>query len=378
MAKILFVSTWGSHCGIATYTERLALNLAKLGNKVAVLAPEESETGIRPVPAEVPYRIGWTREGSFAHGLEAFASKFDIVHFQHEYGLFRAPALFLEALQICKRQGAKVVVTLHTIFISREHERFYGFLNQVADLVIVHTLAAAATLSAVGGQAQIVTITHGTPEPIGTATKLEGREFLKVPKDGVCILAFGFMSPSKNHMQTLNGFLEANYIGLRPKAFLVLCGQPRGNDQYTTELSNAIEWRFAQDIVYLRSGFVVDKDMPKVFATADFAILNTQNFDVYSASGQTHEHIAYGVPLVVVNAPIYSDALQAGALVFQPDLESKERPTHTLVTAIRGMVASPALRAAVGARMVEYAARTPWAGAAVKHDEQYRKLLEGN
>jgi hypothetical protein len=383
LAKILFVSTWGSECGIATYTERLAWYLYGFGNKIAVLAPEEPQTGIRATPPEIPFRTGWSREASMELVLGQYAGKFDVVHFQHEYGLFPIRTFFLDAVKTCKKFGSKVAITLHTVFSAKEYERYYSFLKQAADLIIVHTVQAASIVAAVPGKAKVALVTHGTPEPIGSASQSEGRSFLRMPQEGVLVLVYGFLSPSKNHEQTIRTFLEALYYGFldsntgkKLDVTLLICGASRDTGSYTNEIANMIEWRFASDCVALRDMFVPARDEAKVFSAADFAVLNTRSLDVYSASGQVHEHAAYGVPLMAANAPIYSDAIQGGAMPFELDRQRITEPTYTSVLAMRALAGNAWLRAELACRMREYGIKTSWRSAAEIHDRLYAGLLE--
>src|SRR5688572_14831597 len=96
--NILLISTWKTECGIATYTEYLAKALQSLGHEITIFA-EAKQKDLSPYKDFEDfnvYRI-WKRSAAFESqfGLKSIFDliqrsniKPNIIHIQHEFGLF--------------------------------------------------------------------------------------------------------------------------------------------------------------------------------------------------------------------------------------------------------------------------------------------------
>jgi len=79
--RILFLSTHGLYCGISSYTKNLSDNLKKIGH----------ETHIYEIPDKTSFQYYSKDEvKEFFDAFIAKAKEFDVVHIQHEYGLYEA------------------------------------------------------------------------------------------------------------------------------------------------------------------------------------------------------------------------------------------------------------------------------------------------
>jgi glycosyltransferase involved in cell wall biosynthesis len=128
-------------CGIATYTTYLAEQLIKQGDEVVVLAERRDvlPTGFdSDFPGKnIPYRECWSRNEPFDKLIEVVKEeKPDIVHCQHQFGLFPYEMTFLKEL---KELGIKVILTLHDVIPAvPDMEKYFRTIFDNCDKIIVH------------------------------------------------------------------------------------------------------------------------------------------------------------------------------------------------------------------------------------------------
>ena len=383
--RVAQVTTWGQQCGIATYAEELLTAQLGLSIQPLVLAPSEVGVGIREVSG-IPWRSVWGRSSlNLGDELQAYLEGVNIVHFQHEDGLFRQPRAFLQALhqlnKICK-----VVVTLHTVwhYGGWEGSGFYDDLREVADVIIVHTPEALAALSlARSKRAKLIRIPHGTAlsndQP---ADRAKGLELLGVPaaiaerileREVTLGLVQGFQGPSKNTVATIRGFATAISQRLAPKSLLAISGEIGDNSMWWSVMQGVATTTGYGNRIIISPSFVAPHQMQHVMAAADWGVLNTCSW-VLSSSGAAHLYAACGVPICVANRPIYYEALQGGAVPFDLEVDVG-LPSRSLINSIGALASSSELRRGVGREMLEWAQRTSWENVAKKHLELYKELM---
>ncbi|MGC4006331.1 MAG: hypothetical protein QM811_25700 [Pirellulales bacterium] len=118
--KVLHVSTWNIRCGIASYCKNLIKSLDKHGivSDVYAVYPHEWSTFHRRDEERVVQEIADK------------ARDFDLVHFQHEHGLFGqargsvyALKRFGEILSKLREQKKQTLTTFHTEPIHNSHNK---------------------------------------------------------------------------------------------------------------------------------------------------------------------------------------------------------------------------------------------------------------
>lgn len=389
--RVAYITTWGQQCGIATYTEELAQALREDGVGPVAFAPAGEGAGIREVPG-IPWREVWSRNcAGLSAQLLAHLDGVDVLHFQHEDGLFRDPSGFLAALDDCRKK-VKTVVTLHTVrhYGGWESTGFYDDLCKLAHAVVVHTPEALVSLShAKGRTTTLVRIPHGTPRVAvessivnGVEQRTRGVKFLGLPEPLASMivnrevslgLAQGFQGPSKNSLASIRGFASAVARRLSTKSAFVISGEAFDQSWWGILQGNIASTGYANRMFYSPQ-FVSHEQMAYVMAAADWGVLNT-NAWVLSSSGAAHLYAAYGVPIACASRPIYYEALQAGAIPFDIRSDDPTMPSESLINVIGALSAHEDVREQVAADMRKWAASTDWAVIGRKHLELYTKLL---
>lgn len=380
-------STWGEACGIATYSEQLVASLLADGNHVVALVPRQA--GREPFSPERPPRVplvpSWdcTAENN-SDGL-CYAVRqhnVDMVHLQHEFGLWAHSGAFIDLVHALRRH-VPVVVTLHTVFPPGDKwSGFYGDVLRAADAVVVHNLESEMCLRAtargegIGGL--IARFPHGTPTlPPGDAKR--GRELLHLPdrhKESKIGLVLGFVGQGKNVLGTVYAYAAARDAGMIDEScVLVVAGSPQQHEYGMMVVPSQIEMTgYGRDVIY-RPVYIPDDRVQDLLAMCSFGILNTTSNNL-SASGQVHLFASNGIPLLVADKPIYSDAARAGCPAFHVDDRMVETPTRGFVAMLAVMYRSANVRRLVGERMLALGQATRWTSLAKKYVALYKSLIE--
>ena len=310
--NIVFVTTWEQPCGLATYSKSLATALRALGHSVTIVS-EMLDDQISPSNGkdEDGFHVirCWKRKGAPYESPRGFGGQLlrvlkhlrpDVVHFQHEYGIFIRDSDFAK----CCRAIGMPVVTWHTV----RHDRH----PDVSCRSIVHTQEAAAMHHLLAS-----VIPHGVPQTAGEVPGVQAaaREELGLKPHATIGLVQGFLSSSKgilDLLMRLQGVSRYTTEDLQVH-FVGRCDEP-------DLLLQEIDMRGLDDIVHLAPGFLDEEKRDLWFRAADFAILNAtvdsyENYP-YSASGQLATAVGYGLPVLARNVPIYRSQEGAGVLLY--------------------------------------------------------------
>lgn len=382
MINVAFLTTWGSKCGISTYSEELCECLVDTGEvRAQVIAPMEEDSCMAP-PERIPYRLLWSRrDPNLPITIPPAVQGCDVVHVQHEYGLFQHHESFILLLKFLKKEGIKTVVTLHTVFPYGTWQA--GVIDSIrsnADMLITHTPEAFAAISLARGKGLVSRIPHGTRVNALPGDRETGLNFMGIPKNlhGASFGgAVGFLSPGKNVTETIKAWSEGVNRGLidASRSGFIICGDI--DEQvywYKEDLEN-----HKRDCGYAENLFIVSKFIPRdmmrhVMAALDYAVLNTTS-KTLSASGQVHALTAHGVPFCAAERPIYRDAINAGAIPF--GLGKENRYTIMTVNAIAALASSAGMRMYMKETLHSYKKETGWPLQAERHVSLYKELLNG-
>lgn len=292
--RVVFVSTFLTQCGIATYTEALATEMARQGHNVVVLT--EAEPNLKQKDTSpVPYYRTWLRgtfNGKiFANSIiNATGDKVDVVHFQHEFGLFPNNDEFILALKRLAEVHIPTVVTLHTVRQPPHHAVFVDELRREASAVVVHTPAAMTP----SYWQERTLIPHGvTWNPKPTTAKHN------------VLLCPGFISESKGHMEIVDAFAMAVDRGKTIGTVLKIVGLCRDH-VYLQKLENHINQYGLGKRVILDSKYLTDAMLIDEMTEAQAVILGAKKESPYSASGQQALALGLHKAVLAKNVAIYN------------------------------------------------------------------------
>ncbi len=378
-----FASTYPPiHCGVGEYTRSLALALSSVrpGLQVLVAAAEgvgeaysDVEAGARVVPsfqARDPASYSGILDALTTHG------PVDILHVQHEYGIFGAEERLIEIALEAKRErlARKTIITMHTVYhpLQDEGEKIVAFQQSLIDgfdSIIVHLPVQAFEL-----QAQMVPvglvhrIPHGTSvNPYLGLPRRRLLEKLGLENPGTPLaVMMGFLRPDKGLDTLLEALEEAGPGAPR----VVVAGEPR-----SPEITRRLEELASRGLINYLPRYLSGDEMLMLAAAADVIVLPYRDPPgKYAASGVLHMSMGSLKPIIGTGVPRLVELYQlAPRLVVKPgDSEALAR-----LLAWIGDPVNYDLAVAYASPLYSYAVRTSWPRVARRHLEVYTALLEG-
>ncbi|GAB1691191.1 glycosyltransferase [Krasilnikovia sp. M28-CT-15] len=385
--RITVVSTFApDHCGIASYTSYL----------VAALLAEDEDVEVTVVTPSraVPHRDGRFRVVPVpVHGADypaqlapvVAATRPDVVHIQHEFGIFGADERFPRLLTALAHAGLPAVVTMHTVHTDlsvdlgcgwsrgfsldgvaiEAHQRAIG--ERAGLLIVHHEQSMRQTLIRQGlPEDAVVAIPHGTlhlrPGAIGRADS--------VPAGSPLLVAPGYLRRSKNLEVVIEAF--ALIAAGRPEARLWVGGYRRDSGtQGLAYLDSCVEKAqragIGDQLVVTRDP-VSEQVMSAALASAD-VVFCVYDEDTRSVSGILHRALGAGAIVVASRRPKFQELAE----VCDELLVDPGRPVE-LARLVDRILDDDGFRAAVQAPLRHLALRTAWPVVARAHLDAYTRV----
>ena len=315
--RIGIVSTFPPiECGIATYTQYLTDALKKYGHEVYVFSPYGCK-GDRAFGCYSP------TANDIAANIFDMASKMtpDVIHIQHEFGLYGAPKgiQIIELILRCKEVDLPVIATLHTVKddIPTDEKIVLKVIVQESNEIIVHEEIHKKTLiKYFGSENKISVIPHGIREvePAENAKEKIGAGGKKVA------MLVGYLRQTKRFDKAIKVFPKV--VEAVPDAVLVLAGKSRGIDhpEYQKMIYKMIEDSPVKDKIITLYGQFPPKIFDTLVSAADTIVLP---YEFGGQSGIMAHAFAFNKPVVTSDIKAFQDWVEQskGGLVSSNDLE---------------------------------------------------------
>lgn len=283
--KIGMLSTYPPHrCGIGTYTKYFVDELKK-SMHVEVIQID------KPSSCNPLYFLELARK----------VKGNDIVHVQHEYGLFGFNAFLIPYLYIAPLvflylrfpRGPRIITTLHTV--NQKSLLLFllpnFFIMRFSDLLIVHTKTAKRLLKRFGiKEKKISVLPHGSYQYPKKLDKNDCKKILGL-NDKKVILVFGFVCKWKDYKIIID-ILPS----LGKETMLLIAGGPRKKKDipYYRNLTKYVG-RLNLERQVLFHGYVEEKMLPIVFNSAEIAVLTNKNT---TQSGVLNLILGFKIPAI--------------------------------------------------------------------------------
>ena len=311
--RIVYVSTYlPQQCGIATYTDYLINGMRRVDStlEIKIIA----EQGASPVRLDrfevVPC---WNRNENYVEPIISNTGAVDVVHIQHEYGIYKLDDRLPSLLQGLGA-NTKKIVTIHCLrpaqFSERgaEDENFAARIARLADEVIVHlpTQEAILTRLAIPSK-KIHVIPHGTE--LSDEDQEVSRKKLGLPLDAKILLMFGFVKRHKNPHIVLEALVEIRER-LRDACFFIAGGlapnASKKDRDYAESIAKRIEELGLQKNVIYPGEFFPNEDVPYLLRASDIVLFPYYEED-RSASGSFHLAIGAKRPIIASRIPKFEE-----------------------------------------------------------------------
>ena len=367
--RIGFLSTYPPiECGIGTYTEYLRGALRDSGNEVFVI----SQYGAQGESVFPMFQAGSL---SFAADVFTTSTRMtpDLMHIQHEYGLYgtQKGVGVIELILRYRLAGVPVVTTLHTVYetLTREEEIILKHILDEGSATIVHEAFQKETLvnhfkdKLPGISEKIHVIEHGVRElpPIADAKRKLDLEGKKV------ILLCGYFRPSKGFHKIIDIFPKI--CEQEKDAVLVVAGKTRNIefDDYRRELFNKLNNSPVADRITILRGQFPQYTFDTIIAAADVVVLP---YEVGAQSGMMAQCFAQGVPVVTSGLEAFHLLVDrsGGGLVADTDADYEKH----ILKILRDEKLNSQLRKNIGNYIGEKAG---WSNIAAQHRKVYDEII---
>lgn len=366
--RIGFLSTYPPiECGIATYTQYLNTALREHGNETFVVSQHGAQ-------GDSVFPVFYGGSGSFAANVFQTSTGMtpDVVHIQHEYGLY-GPQRGVGVIELILRYrmaGIPVVVTLHTVneTLKPDEQLILKHMIDEAGAVIVHEPYQKEVLLRHFGamphaERKISVIEHGVREvaPVPDAKRkldLEGRK---------TILLCGYFRPTKGFHKIIDVFPQI--CREESDAVLVVAGKTRNieYDEYRRELFTKLNESPVSDQITILRGQFPQHTFDTIISAADVVVLP---YEIGGQSGIMCQCFAQGVPVVTSGLTAFKRLVDrsGGGLVAESDAEYKD----LIVKLLRDDALRARLRANIGAYVEK---RAGWSKIALAHTKVYQSVV---
>ncbi len=310
--KIVYVTTFfPQECGIATYTDYVIRAIQKVSPLVDIKVV--AEKGASPVKQDKFEVIPcWDRNENYVDQIMANVIDADIVHIQHEYGIYKFDDRLPTLLKRLKAENKRIIITTHTITpfhlsdseLTQLAEDYTKRIAELADEIIVHIDSQKAILERLGiPSVKIHVITHGTA--LSDEDMKDSRRRLNLPEEGKIITAFGFINTFKG-LDVLLDVLREIREEVKDVYLFIAGGLPptatEKNRRYFQNLKEVVGKNNLTDNVIFSNTFIPNEDLPYVFGATDVVLFPHFHED-RSASGSIHLAIGAKKPVIAYRAP---------------------------------------------------------------------------
>lgn len=388
--RVLHVSTWDVPCGIATYCANLVRALDDQGvrSDVYPLAPHRWKTFTGGDVAEL------------LADLARHARRYDLVHFQHEHGLYGHAVSYKAAarnygtmLRLVRDAGRPAVTTFHTeplgstapdsrlslpdavrnlgrrLAWRRHVSRGFGS-RSVGAAAITHTPATRRSLIRRGLPAEAVhIIPHGClPQRDLRLDALSARERLGLPGSVVLLTMFGFLGGYKGHDVAVRALAR-----LPERFHLAICGgtHPESDDETLARVIRLTRKLGLERRVTV-TGWLPEEEAERYYAATDICLAPYVDVAL-SASGAITWALASGKPTIASRIPAFQGICREHPCL----LLTAPGAVDEIVWAAEKLAGDPELGATLVAAARRYSAAHSWDAVAMATRDLYATLIAG-
>lgn len=387
--RILLLSTTGAYCGISTYTKNLAKNLEKVWD----------EPCVHSIPDKIDFQYFSSDEVfRFFDDFSKKARDYDVVHIQHEFGIYEAGKgyffgvkVFARLLRRLRTQGIPVIVTFHSEPLSHRSEPLYTWrgLDQFvrsALLMIpwrfrvaphfrknrwaqacVHTVHSLWKFRQAGfAKKNLHLLRHGVVAQHGYK-KSQNTSSKYLSQDIITLGIFGFVSEYKGYMSTLKA------LSLLPENFeLIIIGWKSPDDlgDYLDRLMRRIQKLNLNNRVRV-TWFVAQQEIASYFEKVDICLAPYNDWKL-SSSGALTWALTSGKPIIASNIFAFRELNRENECLYlvQPDAP------HEQAWAIQRLASDENLQATLIQEASKYIDTHSWKRLAKSHHKLYTSLFE--
>lgn len=359
--RIAVICNWGDQCGIATYTKLLIDAIRPKVGELRIFAEH-----VEGLPEEEGVVRCWRRGESMVGAINQIKEWGpDLIHIQHEFGIFPKATHLLKMLEML--DDTPYVVTAHAVY---EHLDKTVCTSYIKD-IIVHSNEAEGVLRSLGHSGKVYVVHHGCVEYPDTS------ELWNTFQNEHTIIQFGFGFGYKGVDQAIDAIrhLTETEEDLKDIFYCYLCSEnPHtrlAHQDYLNYLRDKVaEYGLEENVVVLR-GFQDEKILGNFLRTAKLAIFPYKTDEhnvVYGASGAVRNAMANGIPVIASDSHLFDDL---------EGIIPRAHDSMSLAEEISKVFKSDEYRLSLRDRNLQFVRDNNWDMTADKHLDVYNDILGG-
>ncbi|MBW2631533.1 MAG: glycosyltransferase [Deltaproteobacteria bacterium] len=308
--RIGFISTYPPiECGIATYTQYLTDALRD--QKMDIYVVSHRGGNGKNVFTAFDYEDGDLAEKAFSMMTRLTP---DIVHIQHEFGLYgkHYGVSVIPLILKFRLAGIPVVTTLHTVYseVSREHLVIISSIIENSDAIIVHETYQLEALKHYFKKKSLVDKIHVVPHGAREIKPVKNAKAgLGIPDNTKVVLMLGYFRPTKGFERIIRLWSRIVERHKTNDIMLMVAGKTRGIEyrDYRNMLFNEINSSPASDSIKVIRGQISQDSFDTILSASDIVALP---YSISSQSGIIAHCLAFGKPIVTSNTPVMASLIK--------------------------------------------------------------------
>lgn len=330
--KVVMITPWGVRCGIATYSEDLTKALAQEDVETYVVRLPRFGMKSREIILDVADRVPY--------------DKVDLIHVQHEYGLYQGwEAPFFTAL---RTHGKPIVTTMHSV----GNWELDVLMSGVSNRTIVHNTFCANRFSF----PRTGIIPHGVTPTEATEREQAKKSFHIDPS--VPIVGYlGYISNYKGLETLVTAMMKVQQAGL------LICGgwHVDMKNDYIDRLQQWSKELLGKRVMW--TGYIPEDKLADAYGAMDVLVYPSR---FATESGALLHGIAYGKAIIASNVEPFKEK-EPAVMTFKDSDDLAEKITFLLL--------EPEMRRQQEDRAKQYAQANSWSEVAKRHVKLYQELL---
>jgi len=256
----------------------------------------------------------WGKKGSLDNLIERISdSSCDIVHLQHENGLFddTETAKLIDGLSCANKI---VIVTFHAM--PSKNFKFESLNN--CSLIISHTEHIKDNLFLKGVKPEIVkVIPHGQMKS-EIYDKLLLREKLDILKNSIVVGTHGFLCEHKGVDKIIEALpeLKSRHENI---LFLAVCSTGNGSLDYYNKCKEKARQLGVESNVRFITDYLTQETIQEYLQACDVLVASYVCLDVGFASGALRAFLAAQRPLITTKVPVLSEYAECSLQIEKPE-----------------------------------------------------------
>jgi len=290
--RVCYISTYPPiECGIASYTQYLSDAIKECKKEVQVIS-QVGASGEKVFPVFSP------GDSDISNKLFHLASKItpDVIHIQHEFGLYGSEhgIQIIDFILRCKIEDVPVVTTLHTVNENAgrgEHIILENIIKNSSAIIVHEEYQKKIINELFGFNDKIFVIAHGVRN---CNHHPEAKDLLKI-KDKKVILLAGYFRPTKCFDKIVRLFPKV--VKKIETAVLLVAGKMRGleHSDYQDYFFNLINNSPVKKNIHVLRGQFPQYTFDIIMSAADIIVLP---YEIGAQSGILAQSSAFNIPAV--------------------------------------------------------------------------------